>query len=117
MATETVCAITSVELWQAKFKEAEEGKKLLVVDFTATWCGPCKAIAPIFLEYSKTFTDAIFVKVDVDQMPAITTEWKVEAMPTFLLIKEGKVVDKIVGADKDQLKKKLQLHTGAGVHA
>jgi thioredoxin 1 len=79
-----------------------------VVDFTATWCGPCRVMSPIFIELSKKYTNLIFLKVDVDEVADVTSEWDIRAMPTFLFIKDGKQVDKIVGASKEELDKKVQ---------
>ncbi|KAI3931372.1 hypothetical protein MKX01_040289 [Papaver californicum] len=82
----------------------------MVIDLTATWCGPCKFMAPVFSELSARFTDAIFVKIDVDELPDVSREFGVQAMPTFILLKQGKEVDKIIGAKKDELEKKVALH-------
>lgn len=74
-----------------------------VVDFTASWCGPCKMIAPFFEELSKTYTSVKFIKVDVDELEDITAEAGVSAMPSFFIYKDGVVVDQLVGAAKDKL--------------
>lgn len=57
--------------------------KATVVDFTATWCGPCKMISPIFESYSKVYPTVKFIKVDVDENDEITASAEVSAMPTF----------------------------------
>ncbi|CAH1426396.1 unnamed protein product [Lactuca virosa] len=102
----------TVELWQQLFENHKQIKKLLVVDFTASWCGPCRMMAPIFAELAKKFTDVIFVKIDVDELKSIAEDFSVEAMPTFMFLKDGKVVDRIVGASKDELPKKIETHRG-----
>lgn len=79
----------------------------VVVDFTATWCGPCRIISPVFVELSRRFPEIFFLKVDVDELRDVAQEWAVEAMPTFIFIKEGKAVDKVVGARKDELERKV----------
>jgi len=66
---------------------AAAGGKLVVVDFHATWCGPCKMIAPHLEEMDKTMDDVVFLKVDVDECEDIAEEYKVTAMPTFIFLK------------------------------
>ena len=75
----------------------------VVVDFTASWCGPCKMIAPFFEELSKNYTTVKFIKVDVDELEDVTAEAGVSAMPSFFVYKDGAVVDQMVGASKEKL--------------
>ncbi|KAM2781796.1 hypothetical protein FF1_011538 [Malus domestica] len=82
----------------------------MVIDFTAKWCGPCRAMEPIFREYANKFTDVEFVKLDVDELSDVAVEFSVEAMPSFVFVKNGEVVDKVVGARKDELQKKIEKH-------
>ncbi|KAG4388794.1 hypothetical protein AAZX31_09G220500 [Glycine max] len=63
----------SSERWQLHFNEVKETSKLVVIDFTASWCGPCRFIAPVFNEMAKKFSNAEFVKIDVDELPVILT--------------------------------------------
>ncbi|CAL1384112.1 unnamed protein product [Linum trigynum] len=100
----------TVELWSDIFTKASESKKLTVVDFTATWCPPCRFIAPILADLAKKMTHVIFLKVDVDNLTSVSEQYDVEAMPTFLFFKEGKMVDKVVGAKKDELVAKIEQH-------
>jgi thioredoxin 1 len=65
-------------------------------------------MSPIFVELSRKYENLIFLKVDVDEVADVTSEWDIRAMPTFLFIKDGKQVDRIVGANKDELDKKVQ---------
>eukprot|EP00538_Stauroneis_constricta_P011945 CAMPEP_0119551416 /NCGR_PEP_ID=MMETSP1352-20130426/4681_1 /TAXON_ID=265584 /ORGANISM="Stauroneis constricta, Strain CCMP1120" /LENGTH=170 /DNA_ID=CAMNT_0007597473 /DNA_START=161 /DNA_END=673 /DNA_ORIENTATION=+ len=89
---------------------AAANHQLIVVDFSATWCGPCKAIAPIFEELSEDMSDVVFVKVDVDENPETAAKYSVSAMPTFLFIKEGQVVDRLMGANPERLQSLLAEH-------
>ncbi|ODV91411.1 hypothetical protein CANCADRAFT_3115 [Tortispora caseinolytica NRRL Y-17796] len=90
------------------FKSAIASDKLTVVDFFATWCGPCKAIAPVVDKMSEEFTDAVFIKVDVDQLGDIAAEYGVRAMPTFMLFKNGEKIETVVGANPMGLKKAIK---------
>ncbi|CAB3408434.1 unnamed protein product [Caenorhabditis bovis] len=96
-----VIAIKDDGDFDVKFKNA--GDKLIVVDFTATWCGPCKMIAPTFEELSNMFTDVVFLKVDVDECEGVCEKYKVSSMPTFLFFKKGAKVDNFSGANAGKL--------------
>jgi len=79
----------------------------LIADFHATWCGPCHAIAPIYSQLSAANSapgTMAFVKIDVDAQPAIAQEYGISAMPTFLVFKEGKVVETVRGVNPPALK-------------
>merc|ERR1712023_434740 len=68
---------------------ADAGDKLVVVDFTATWCGPCQRIAPVFQKLAEEMPDVVFVKVDVDENEETAGECGIQAMPTFQYYKNG----------------------------
>lgn len=88
-------------------KASAEGK-LVVIDFTATWCGPCQAIAPFYKMLSTEYPNIVFLKIDVDENPQTAAKYQVSAMPTFLFIKRGEVVDKMMGANPDKLNDLLE---------
>ncbi|TKY65220.1 Thioredoxin H2 [Spatholobus suberectus] len=96
--------------WQLHYNEVKETSKLVVIDFSATWCGPCRFMEPVIKEMAGKFTDVEFVKIDVDELSDVAREFNVEAMPTFVLMKRGKESDRVVGADKDELEKKIEKH-------
>uniref|UniRef100_UPI00398EA451 thioredoxin-like isoform X1 n=1 Tax=Pristiophorus japonicus TaxID=55135 RepID=UPI00398EA451 len=99
--------ITDKEEFNAKLKEA--GDKLVVVDFFATWCGPCKVIAPDFKKLSEDYTNiVIFFKVDVDEAQEVAEQCGIDCMPTFIFYKNGKEIHKIAGANLDQLQSKVK---------
>jgi thioredoxin 1 len=81
---------------------------LVLVDYSATWCGPCKRIYPTIVKFSKEFTSIQFYKVDVDDNEDVTKEQNIEAMPTFVLYRDGKEIQRIVGADTSTLRETLE---------
>jgi len=82
----------------------EAGSKLVVVDFYATWCGPCKIIAPKLEEMAQSFTDVIFLKVDVDDCEEVATAYQISCMPTFMFFKKGQKVAEFSGANADKIR-------------
>ncbi|GLT35398.1 hypothetical protein SLA2020_098550 [Shorea laevis] len=96
--------------WQLHFNSAKESPKLMVIDFAASWCGPCKFMEPAVHAMANKFTEVEFIKIDVDELPDVAQEFGVQAMPTFLLVKKGKEVDRVVGAQKDELERKIEKH-------
>jgi thioredoxin len=101
---------TPLHLDEASF-DAEVGKhkELLMVDFWAEWCAPCRAIAPTLEELATDSKGTVsLAKVNVDDSPALAARYGIRSIPTILFMKEGKVVDQVIGAvPKSQLKKKL----------
>ncbi|XP_046980956.1 thioredoxin-T-like [Schistocerca americana] len=93
-----------------KARLADAGSNLVVIDFFADWCGPCKAIAPKFEELSQKYPDVVFLKVNVDDNESIAVTYDVKAMPTFVFIKDGKTLDSFAGANVDKLTQLLVQH-------
>lgn len=98
--------IKDLEEFQKILKE--NGSKLILVDFYATWCGPCKMIAPVLEELSKKHLNVVFCKVDVDEAEDVAQNYEISAMPTFLFFKNGEKIKEVVGANRDEIKKQLE---------
>ncbi|KAF8378380.1 hypothetical protein HHK36_029719 [Tetracentron sinense] len=109
-ASSRIIAIHSAARWRAHFDASKLSTQLMVIDFTATWCKPCRLMEPAIEEMAAKFTDVGFVKIDVDELMEVARAFEVQAMPSFLLIKQGKVVDKVVGTKKDELQRKIEKH-------
>jgi len=103
--------ITEIEDFRALLAEASSAGKLLVVDFHAQWCGPCKMIAPKIVAFAEEMKDfCLFAKVDVDEAAEIAEEYEIQAMPTFLLFAGGQKepVDKMAGANAEKLRQMIE---------
>lgn len=90
------------------FQNLLANNSLVAVDFTASWCGPCKRIAPEFERLSGLYTNWTFRKVDVDEAEEITEAYGVSQMPTFIFFKDAQILEKLVGADAEALESKLK---------
>jgi thioredoxin len=85
--------------------------RLIVLDFSAVWCGPCQRIAPVYQELAEEYCDnALLLKVDVDDLPELAAQLGVSSMPTFLFFKHGEKVDTLRGANEEALREMLLKH-------
>lgn len=106
----SVAVVGPLHLTDATFdKEVIKSDKPVLVDFTASWCGPCRMIAPIIEEMAAEYAGrAVIGKVDVDENPEISTNYGIRSVPTLMIFKGGERVDMIIGAvGKAKLVEKL----------
>ncbi|KAF9435075.1 hypothetical protein BGZ76_006953 [Entomortierella beljakovae] len=88
------------------------GSRLVVVDFFATWCGPCKTLAPVLDKLEQNHTSTIFAKVDVDQAQDCAKQYSVTSMPTILFFKNRSEVGRVIGADVNKIQSLIKTHEG-----
>ena len=103
-------ADTTLHLNESSFDtEICKHKEVLMVDFWAEWCQPCRAIAPTLEELAQESKGSVsLAKVNVDDNPQLAARYGIRSIPTILFMKDGKVMDQVIGAvPKSQLKKKL----------
>ncbi len=97
---------TTLDLWD---KDVLQSPDLVMVDFWAAWCSPCKMISPIVEELAKEYEGKVkFFKVNTDENPDLASRYKIRGIPTLMFFKNGQMVDQIVGVvAKTHLKAKL----------
>jgi thioredoxin 1 len=99
----------AVEITDQNYSEITNTDKVVMIDFWATWCGPCRMVGPLVEELSNEYQGkAVVGKLDVDSNPEISMKFGIRNIPTILYVKNGEVVDKLVGAaSKQALEAKL----------
>ena len=88
----------SLEITSSNFEETIKGNDVVLVDFWATWCGPCKMIAPIIDEIANEFQGkAVVGKVNVDENATLAEQFGIMSIPTMIIFKNGEIAEKMVG--------------------
>ena len=87
-----------IDLNNSNFEQTISAENLTLVDFWAEWCGPCKSMHPIFESLAKQYPNVKFARVNVDQNQNISRKFAVQSIPTFIMFKSGKIIDKMMGA-------------------
>ena len=87
-----------MELTSENFNQEMTNNDLLLVDFWAEWCGPCKSMHPIFTRMAKKYKSVRFARVNVDNAQDIATKYGIQSIPTFIMFKKGEIANTMVGA-------------------
>lgn len=110
VSTLSVVECHSKSQWRSQYEASKLSNKLMVIDFTAKWCGPCQRMDPVIHDCATKYTDVQFMKIDVDKLEDVAKQFGVNSMPTFVFLKNGKEIDRIVGANTDELERKIEKH-------
>ncbi|KAK7832305.1 thioredoxin-like protein CXXS1 [Quercus suber] len=102
-----VVKVDSLESWDFYVTQATNQGTPIVIHFSAAWCIPSVAMNPFFEELASSFPDVLFLTVDVDEVKEAATKLEIKAMPTFVLMKNGAPVDKLVGANPEEIRKRI----------
>nr|AFK36486.1 unknown [Lotus japonicus] len=98
---------------ETKLGAASKTSRLAILYFTATRCGPCRFISPIYTSLAEKYPKVVFLKVDIDEARDVAARWNISSVPSFFFVKNGKEVDSAVGADKSTLERKIIQHAGS----
>ncbi|KAM7279186.1 hypothetical protein ACFE04_006320 [Oxalis oulophora] len=107
-----VIQIRMISDLEAKLKAASKTSRLGVLYFTATWCGPCRFISPLVTSSASKYPKVVFLKIDIDEAREVASRYNISSVPTFIFVKNGQEIDKVVGADKNVLESKIAQHAG-----
>ncbi|KAL9330362.1 hypothetical protein ACSQ67_005365 [Phaseolus vulgaris] len=108
-----VIGIHSTGELEKKLSAASNTSRLAILYFTATWCGPCRFISPIYTSLAEKYPKVVFLKIDIDEARDVAASWNISSVPTFFFVKNGKEVDSVVGADKSTLERKIAQHASS----
>ena len=100
-----VVEITEIDELEKIAKEFS--RNLIVMDFSATWCMPCKSIKPFFKELSIQYKDCVFLAIDANDGEELLNFFNIKSLPTFIFMKQRKAFDILEGADRDKLTQKI----------
>ncbi|WRX17746.1 Thioredoxin domain - like 10 [Theobroma cacao] len=107
-----VIGIHSTGELETKLNAATRTSRLVILYFTATWCGPCRFISPLYTSLAAKYVKVVFLKVDIDEARDVAGCWNISSVPSFFFVRNGKEVDKVVGADKSLLERKIAQYAG-----
>lgn len=105
-----VVSVESEDAWNGMMQDSALKGKLILVDFYATWCPPCRRASPVYGKMSIDYDDVLFLKVDVDKVPSLMRDQNVRAMPTFQLLRDSKRIDHVVGFDEQKIRRMIERH-------
>ncbi|KAD4584076.1 hypothetical protein E3N88_21677 [Mikania micrantha] len=105
-ACEVVSIHKASEL-ETRLTTSSKSNQLAILYFTATWCGPCRYMAPLYTNLAAKHPKVLFLKIDIDEANDVAAKWNISSVPTFFFTKNGKEIDKVVGADKSSLETKI----------
>ena len=103
--------MSTIKVTDADFQDTLQNNNLVLVDFWAPWCGPCRAVAPVLEEIASENSNVVIAKMNTDENPNTASQHGIMSIPTMMIFKNGELVDRLVGAlPKPAIMEKLQPH-------
>ena len=92
-------------------QEIEKSSNIILLDFYANWCGPCKRLTPILEEMENEFQNATFIKINVDDLDELSEKYSIKCMPTIIFIKDKEIVHRIEGCKIEEIRNTLKKYS------
>jgi len=103
--------MSTINVTDADFQDTLQNNNLVLVDFWAPWCGPCRMVAPVLEEIASENSNVVIAKMNTDENPNTASQHGIMSIPTMMIFKNGELVDRLVGAlPKPAIMEKLQPH-------
>ena len=103
--------MSTIKVTDTDFQETLQNNDLVLVDFWAPWCGPCRAVAPVLEEIANENSNVVIAKMNTDENPNTASQHGIMSIPTMMIFKNGELDDRLVGAlPKPSIMEKLQVH-------
>ena len=103
--------MSTIKVTDTDFQDTLQNNDLVLVDFWAPWCGPCRAVAPVLEEIANENSNVVIAKMNIDENPNTASQHGIMSIPTMMIFKNGELVDRLVGAlPKPSIMEKLQVH-------
>ncbi|KAM0020037.1 putative protein kinase RLK-Pelle-CrRLK1L-1 family [Helianthus debilis subsp. tardiflorus] len=103
-----VTLISNMDAWDQKLSEAKSQGKIVIANFSASWCGVCRSVSPYYIVLSEKHPSLMFLTVNVDKLTKLSIQWNLKVTPTYIFLRDGQQIDKLEGANNRELQKKIQ---------
>ncbi|KAI7736705.1 hypothetical protein M8C21_033567, partial [Ambrosia artemisiifolia] len=103
-----VTLISNMDAWDQKLSEANTQGKIVIANFSASWCGVCRSVSPYYIALSEKHPSLIFLTINVDKLTKLSIQWNLKVTPTFIFLKDGQQIDKLEGANNWKLQEMVK---------